>query len=640
MAPYKSTYDVYAHYGRCLMTAYRISHLKGKDESVLASSAPTTESHVHASLPPSLVAADAEDPDLTVGILGAGVGGLYSALILESLDIKYEIIEASKRVGGRLYTHHFSEEKYDYYDVGAMRFPDTVVMTRLFHLFKYRPLNTKPFDLHGKLRDYHFKDVKGNSLMYFNDVRRTRGSKPSGDAFQWSQLDVGENYLDVGVDMIVKDMVEPFSNALVRDLQNGTQDGWDLLMQFDNYSTRAFMSTKYIPSPSLGLPAQPLSNTTVNWCETFDKSTGWYDRSLAETVLEDMCFSLPGEWKLIDGGSSQLAEVMASYLNTKDKGTIAFDSRVTGIGYDKDSKKMNISINGQPDKSYPHVISTLPLPCLRSLDLSKANLSHKQANALRQLTYGPSIKIGIKFKSHWWSTAKDKDGNPLDIVGGQSYTDRPVRTIVYPSYGLEEQTLSNVLIASYCWTNDAERFSALMNTGKKTYDDQLKDMVLRDLAVVHNLDIQFLRDEFVDIYPWSWGNDPLTMGAFAFFGPGMFSTAYTALTVPACDGRLHFAGEALSVRHAWVVGALDSAWRAAKELIVLVYGMDSDKYRKFTELWGYNEEWTKRSPTKVVEPELEGWAGGASMAKVPLVDLSEDLLLGHLQFEAPELFAA
>lgn len=51
-----------------------------------------------------------------VGILGAGVGGLYTALILDSLGIKYEILEASKRTGGRLFTHKFEKgNNYDYF---------------------------------------------------------------------------------------------------------------------------------------------------------------------------------------------------------------------------------------------------------------------------------------------------------------------------------------------------------------------------------------------------------------------------------------------------------------------------------------------------------------------------------------------
>lgn len=84
-----------------------------------------------------------------VGIVGGGVAGLFTALLLdwlnknlgkdsgekEYLDIDYEILEAADedRLGGRLYTHRFSDLKggvHDYYDVGAMRFPENDVMNR------------------------------------------------------------------------------------------------------------------------------------------------------------------------------------------------------------------------------------------------------------------------------------------------------------------------------------------------------------------------------------------------------------------------------------------------------------------------------------------------------------------------------
>lgn len=51
-----------------------------------------------------------------VGILGAGIGGLYSAVILQSLGVPFEIIEADNRIGGRLHTHKFEQGgKYDYF---------------------------------------------------------------------------------------------------------------------------------------------------------------------------------------------------------------------------------------------------------------------------------------------------------------------------------------------------------------------------------------------------------------------------------------------------------------------------------------------------------------------------------------------
>lgn len=80
--------------------------------------------------------------EFKIGIVGAGVSGLFTALLFDwlnqhpklqgKLKINYDIIEASdgSRVGGRLYTHRFSETEHDYYDVGAMRFPENDVMDR------------------------------------------------------------------------------------------------------------------------------------------------------------------------------------------------------------------------------------------------------------------------------------------------------------------------------------------------------------------------------------------------------------------------------------------------------------------------------------------------------------------------------
>ena len=74
--------------------------------------------------------------ELKVCIVGAGISGLYAAWILKLLGVPYEILEASDRIGGRVYTHYFGDDKeeakkhHQYYDIGCMRFPDTPVMAR------------------------------------------------------------------------------------------------------------------------------------------------------------------------------------------------------------------------------------------------------------------------------------------------------------------------------------------------------------------------------------------------------------------------------------------------------------------------------------------------------------------------------
>ena len=88
---------------------------------------------------------------------------------------------------------------------------------------------------------------------------------------------------------------------------------------------------------------------------------------------------------------------------------------------------MNISINGTPSSQlYSAVISTVPLPRLSLMDLTGVNINdnYAQWSAIRQLQYGPAIKVGIKFKCPWWKTEL-----PRPINGGQSYTDLPLRTM-------------------------------------------------------------------------------------------------------------------------------------------------------------------------------------------------------------------
>lgn len=72
------------------------------------------------------------EPELSIGIIGAGAAGLYIGMTLEKINtsmatygfkpIKYEILEAESgahKIGGRLWTHYFTDSANDYYVVAA-----------------------------------------------------------------------------------------------------------------------------------------------------------------------------------------------------------------------------------------------------------------------------------------------------------------------------------------------------------------------------------------------------------------------------------------------------------------------------------------------------------------------------------------
>ena len=111
--------------------------------------------------------------------------------------------------------------------------------------------------------------------------------------------------------------------------------------------------------------------------------------------------------------------------------------------------------------------------------------------------------------------------------------------------------------------------------------------MLRDLARLHagsRITYDFLAAQYITHHAFDWSDNPFTSGCFATFSPGQFSHLYPYLVRPAADGRLHFAGEASSVHHAWIVGALESAERAV--ILSLLRLGRRDLAKKVEERWG------------------------------------------------------
>ena len=70
----------------------------------------------------------------------------------------------------------------------------------------------------------------------------------------------------------------------------------------------------------------------------------------------------------------------------------------------------------------------------------------------------------------------------------------------------------HVMVASYTWGIDADRFDGLS-------DDDVIDQVLEDLSAVHDRDLEFLKKNLREGIVKRWANDPYTLGAFAMFTP-------------------------------------------------------------------------------------------------------------------------
>ncbi|KAG8954070.1 hypothetical protein FRC00_006061 [Tulasnella sp. 408] len=303
----------------------------------------------------------------------------------------------------------------------------------------------------SKIIPYYFDS--SNASLEFNRIRIRASEVQPYDVFDFRQTRIPRRDLEKGYKKILANVFDEYAEELRRDLEEGGQEGWDKMMKQDHHSARSYMAV-----------VKSLSMPTIRWCETMDTSTDSYDKAFSEACLDIVAFGDENtDWYCLDGGSRVLPDSMEAYINARNPKALLKQKMVTKLCtiQDKPSKKfvgMDVYVNGEASpRQYSHVISTLPLPVVRTLNLDDDNLFDiEQWNALRELSYGPSVKIGVKFKTQWWKHAKNLDGQDLYITGGQSYTDRVIRRAVYPSYGVKSTSETTVLIASYTHTREAQ----------------------------------------------------------------------------------------------------------------------------------------------------------------------------------------
>ncbi|KAH8836149.1 hypothetical protein DL96DRAFT_1454733 [Flagelloscypha sp. PMI_526] len=509
---------------------------------------------------------------LTIAIIGAGAAGLFAALTLEllkkqGLNVSYTILESQAAdsdhpYGGRLWTHKFSSSPNDYYDRGAMRYPDMPFMQPVQDLFAFLKINKPP-----TMIPYIMSDKLKNNINFFNGIRLStaelegRYNDKEFDPFRTGLPTDPEGkdhtvlYADPST--MVNNVIGDYKAQLIANWEVG----WQNLMTVDKFSTRAYLSSR-----------NELPDEIITYLETQQTATGLWNQALSETVMDSLDFDYPGvvPWHCFQGGSHVIAEAMYNQLPS---GSVVNGKRVTAIalGKPKEDGTMGVDITcaGEADPTtYSHVITTLPFGALQTVDTTDAGFSYNLQTAIRTLSYDASTKVAIKFKQRWWETRSNQ-------IGGVSNTDSPTRVVVYPSYGIHGNDAT--MIVSYTWAQDALRFGS--------QDAKiLQNVILRDLADMHDIkdaegkrDYSYLPDLVMDCDAWSWYNDENSAGAFALFGPGQFSNLYTEVTKPV-NGIIHFAGEATSVHHAWVLGAISSAARAIIEIVCFLLLLSSDPF--------------------------------------------------------------
>jgi monoamine oxidase len=441
-----------------------------------------------------------------VVIVGAGMAGLTAAYELLRAGHRPIILEAQNRVGGRVCTvrEPFSDALHA--EAGAMRIPRAHELTLGY--IDHFGLRTFPFTMDNPRayyylngRHYRIGEVAANPDALGFDRHETERGRTHGQL--WSVA------------------IQP----LLAKLEQDQAAGWDeIVRQYDQYSTREFLETCGWSEGAIemfGLLADQEALMNSSFLELFREEAGNYYTDMLQ----------------IDGGMDYLPRAFLPELRRH----IRFGARMIALEQSADTASVIYeTAAGRFKATGDHVLITVPFPVLRHMEMQPL-FSRAKQRAIRQLHYDASAKIWMQFRRRFW---EEDEG----IFGGGTATDLPIRVVYYPDHGRE--TGRGVVLASYTWSEDAQRWGSLLP------EDRLKQ-ALEDLTQIHPQAPQ----EYECGASKMWHDDEFAGGAFALFDPEQQTLLYKDILAP--EGRVRFAGEHASLFHAWIQGAIESGLREA-----------------------------------------------------------------------------
>ncbi|KEK24113.1 flavin monoamine oxidase family protein [Bacillus gaemokensis] len=447
-------------------------------------------------------------------IVGAGLAGLVGGSLLKEAGHKVTILEANKRIGGRVYTIREPFSPGLYFNAGPMRIPDTHSLT-LAYIRKF------------KLALNLFINRTPSDIIYTNHIR-TRLSIFERDPSVLN-YPIRVNERGKTAEDLMLFVLEPILHFIKKDPVRN----WTIIEnQYKAYSLGSFLSYYY-------------SDGAIDMIGVLLDMEAYMGMSLIEVLREMIFFTSTTKYYEITGGMDALPSSFLPQL----KEDIFFHYKMTKIVQQDNSVMIQVNHEQTLEQfmiTGELAIVTIPFPAFRFVEVEPYHLfSYYKRRAIRELNYIAATKIAIEFKSRFW----EREGQ----YGGKSITDLPIRFTYYPSYGIHTSGPA-VVLASYTWADEALIWDSLSNRDRIRY-------ALKSLAQIYGNQVY---KEFVSGASFSWSQNPYSCGGFTAFEPGQELELFPYITPPA--GRIHFAGEHTTLTHGWMQGAIESGIRVAYEV--------------------------------------------------------------------------
>jgi monoamine oxidase len=240
----------------------------------------------------------------------------------------------------------------------------------------------------------------------------------------------------------------------------------------------------------------------------------------------------PSRWSKIKGGNDLLPKAFAERLANK----IHYNSAVVRLEQDETSARAVFLRNGTPEVlAADRILCTVPFSVLRNIKFP-ANFPEKKLKAINELNYDQVSRVYVQTKKRSW-----------EEVGLSGFGLTKERVEVWqPTWN---QPGPRGIVMTYSRPGAAEPIAAMKESER--IDSTIKQL---------DSFLPGVRENFETGTSKCWSEDEWARGAWAFAGVG------NLLLFAQPEGRIHFAGEHLSLLASWMQGALSSSAQAIKQI--------------------------------------------------------------------------
>ncbi|KAJ5123843.1 uncharacterized protein N7515_007668 [Penicillium bovifimosum] len=517
------------------------------------------------------VASKSSSKNTSIAIVGGGISGLATGLMLDSVGVhNWEIIEASDRVGGRFRTKYVADTQ-EWAEMGPMRLPYSVTYKDDNDTLLYSD-HQLTFEMAKALNNMNNNDSQWRidfipwiqhspNELYDQGTRRhpdgripTRAEVDEDPSLEDPPAMTSAEYSNTEnrMDKILQD--KETLKSLQRDVWRAHKTAMD--QGLDDWSEQAMMRHVFKASQNITDEIWTSSDYDVFWDELHHNSNLGLDGSkdsLGET-----------EWLCIDGGFNRLSDAFLPHV--RDRLTLGRKIRKLESLQDKDGNTRtrlswypSVSNRTFESKEYDYTIMAAPFTMTRFMDLPKFSSVLDRAISEAGLRFKSACKVALLFSERFW----EKGDRP--IFGGYSKpSSDSVGALYYPVYGLNESRPG--LIMHYRGGDWSDRFVSFS-------DEEHVQTVLDAIVSLHGEQARHLYTG--DYERLCWLQDEHT--ATSWCRPDV---TQHELYIPAYHQTEHntiFIGEHTAPTQAWVSSSLHSSVRGSIQLLLELGLVDEAK---------------------------------------------------------------